>query len=54
MGNKDSDKTKQYKIKAEKQTKNKKEGKKKGNFNLLYFDGLSRINRSRYCSRDFP
>ena len=30
MGNKDSDKTKQYKIKAEKQTKNKKEGKKKG------------------------
>jgi len=30
MGNKDSDKTKQYKIKAEKQPKNKKEGKKKG------------------------
>lgn len=30
MGNKDNDKTKQYKIKAEKQTKGKKEGKKKG------------------------
>lgn len=30
MGNRDSDKTKQYKIKAEKQTKGKKEGKKKG------------------------
>ena len=30
MGNKDSDKTKQYKIKAEKKTNGKKEGKKKG------------------------
>ena len=30
MGNKDSDKTKQYKVKTEKQTKGNKEGKKKG------------------------
>lgn len=30
MGNKESDKTKQYKVKAEKQTKGNKEGKKKG------------------------